>query len=274
MRYIIFKDKPNSWPMKFPIFQIDAFTNSLFGGNPAAVVPLKSWLPAEMMQKIVMENNVSETVFYVEEYGVFGLRWFTPEVEVDLCGHATLATAHTLFKELGYLHNELKFDTQSGRLSVRKKDDRYVMNFPSVISLPVEPPSILFEALKIDQTQQVFKSDDYLVVLEKEEEVERLQPNFRLLKEVDARGIIVTAPGNQVDFVSRFFGPQVGINEDPVTGSAHTKLTPYWANRLKKNELSAHQISKRKGELWLKYVENRVEIEGKALTYLRGEIEL
>lgn len=260
--------------MKFPIFQVDAFTDSVFSGNPAAVVPLNLWLPPETMQQIAMENNLSETAFYVEEHEAYGLKWFTPEVEVDLCGHATLATAHVLFNELGFTGHELKFDTLSGRLTVRKEEDWYIMNFPTDEMPLVEAPPILFQALGIPRTQEVFKTDDYMLVLESEEEIEQLSPNFKLLNEVDARGVIVTAPGDNVDFVSRFFAPQVGIDEDPVTGSAHTKSTPYWAKRLGKKELTALQISKRVGTLQLNYLGDRVEIKGNAVTFLRGEIEI
>ncbi len=260
--------------MKFPIFQVDAFTDSIFGGNPAAVVPLNAWLSQETMQRIAMENNLSETAFYVEEHEAFGLRWFTPEVEVDLCGHATLATAHVLFEELGFAGSELKFNTKSGRLTVRKEEDWYTMNFPTEDIPKVEAPPILFQALGIPRTPEVYKSDDYMVVMESEEQIENLAPDFKFLKEVDARGIIVTAPGDNVDFVSRFFAPQVGIDEDPVTGSAHTKSTPYWAKRLGKNELSALQISKRVGTLSLVYLGDRVEMKGNAVTFLRGEIEI
>ena len=260
--------------MKFPIFQVDAFTDSIFGGNPAAVIPLNRWLPEITMQNISMENNLSETAFYVQEKENFVLRWFTPEIEVDLCGHATLATAHTLFTELGFTGDELRFDTRSGQLTVRKKEQGYVMNFPTVDMNQVEGPAILFQALGIAQTEHVFKSDDYMIVLEKEEEISSINPNSKLLKTVEARGIIVTAPSDTVDFVSRFFSPRVGIDEDPVTGSAHTKLTPYWAKRLSKNKLHALQISKRRGELFLNYLGDRVEIEGRARTFLRGEIDI
>ena len=258
--------------MKFPIFQVDAFTDSIFGGNPAAVVLLTNWLPDETMQSISMENNLSETAFCVEKPDVFELRWFTPEVEVDLCGHATLATAHTLFTELGFKRNELKFDTKSGRLTVRKEEDWYVMNFPTSEMSKVEAPPILFQALGINPISEVYKTDDYMVVMENEEQIEDLEPDFKFLKEVDARGIIVTAPGDNVDFVSRFFAPQVGIDEDPVTGSAHTKTTPYWAKRLGKNVLSALQLSKRVGTLQLSYLGDRIEMKGNAVTFLKGEI--
>ena len=219
--------------MKLPIYQADAFTSELFGGNPAAVIPLEEWLPDGVMQNIAAENNLSETAFFVEEGDSFRLRWFTPAVEVDLCGHATLATSHVLFEELGY-----------------------------------EQPTINFN------TSEVYKSDDYMVVLNSEQEVANLDPDFRMLNEVDARGIIVTAPGDEVDFVSRFFAPQAGIDEDPVTGSAHTKTTPYWSRKLKKDKLSARQISKRGGELICEMKGDRVEISGEAVTYMKGEITL
>lgn len=260
--------------MKVPIYQADAFTDSLFGGNPAAVCPLKEWISDELMQKIAKENNLSETAFLVKEGDVFGLRWFTPAAEVDLCGHATLATAHILFEELEYHKEEINFETRSGRLVVRKEEDKLLMDFPSDNLPQVEAPPILFQALGIRPTSHTYKSDDYMVVLESEKEVANLYPDFRMLTEVNARGVIATAPGNEVDFVSRVFAPQVGIDEDPVTGSAHTKLTPYWSERLGKSELKARQISERVGELTVRNKGERVEILGKAVTYLRGEIEV
>lgn len=272
--YVGRKDKPIIWPMKFPIFQVDAFTSKVFGGNPAAVVPLTTWLPDEQLQEIAMEKNLSETAFFVQNNETFDLRWFTPQVEVDLCGHATLATAHVLFEELGYAGHILKFHTKSGPLTVIKKDGELVMDFPSAEIEQVEAPPILFQALGIIRTAQTFKSDDYLVVLETQEEVENIQPDFRLLKEVNARGIIVSAPGKEVDFVSRFFAPQVGIDEDPVTGSAHTTLAPYWAERLGKETMQAQQISKRKGALTVYFKGERTELSGRAVTYLIGEMNI
>ncbi len=260
--------------MNIPIYQVDAFTDSLFGGNPAAVCPLDSWIPEDKMQDIAAENNLSETAFFVAQGEAFGLRWFTPESEVDLCGHATLATAHALFQEMGYSKEEILFDTKSGRLVVSKEGDRLKMDFPSDPMPQVEAPPILFQALGIQPTSNVFKTDDYMVVLDSEADVAALNPNFRMLNEVNARGVIVSAPGDEVDFVSRFFAPQVGIDEDPVTGSAHTKLTPYWSNRLGKKEMEARQISKRVGVLSVRDRGERVEILGKALTYLKGEITI
>ncbi len=224
------------------------------------------------MQKIAAENNLSETAFFVDEGDSFSLRWFTPESEVDLCGHATLATAHALFQEMGYSKEEILFDTKSGRLVVSKEGDRLKMDFPSDPMPQVEAPPILFQALGIQPTSKVYKTDDYMVVLDSEKEVAGLNPNFRMMNEVNARGVIVTAPGDEVDFVSRFFAPQVGIDEDPVTGSAHTKLTPYWSNRLSKKEMEARQISKRVGVLTVRDMGERLEILGRAIIYLKGEI--
>ena len=260
--------------MKFPIFQVDAFTDHMFGGNPAAVCPLEEWISEELMQSIAAENNLSETAFFVRKGSGFGLRWFTPVNEVDLCGHATLATAHVLFEEMGYNETEIHFETKSGRLIVRKEGERLEMDFPADKMPQIEAPPILFDALGIQPTSDVYKTDDYMVILETEKEVADLDPDFRMLSEVNARGVIVTAPGDSVDFVSRFFAPRYGIDEDPVTGSAHTKLTPYWSARLGKKEMEARQISSRVGVLTVREKGDRVEILGKAVTYLRGEIEV
>ncbi len=259
--------------MKIPIYQVDAFTRKLFSGNPAAVCPLESWLPVATMQKIAMENNLSETAFFVDEGDTYGLRWFTPTVEVDLCGHATLATAHVLFNHLNYDGDEITFSTKSGLLTVKKSGDALLMNFPADEMPETDPPDVLFDGLGL-RSDKVFRSDDYMVVLDNEYDVADLTPDFRLLSEVDARGIIVTAPGIDVDFVSRFFGPQSGVDEDPVTGSAHTKLTPYWAKVLGKNKLTARQISDRGGDLICELKGDRVELQGHAVSYLSGEIEV
>lgn len=258
--------------MNYPIYQVDAFTSRLFGGNPAGIVPLEEWLSDEQMQNIAAENNLSETAFFVEEGNGYRLRWFTPSVEVDLCGHATLAAAHILFEELGYGEDEIIFKTKSGLLTVKKEGQRLSMNFPADDMPQAEGPSVLFKALGILPTPEVYKTDDYMVVLESEKEVADLQPDFSMLNEVDARGVIVTAAGDKVDFVSRFFAPQSGIDEDPVTGSAHTKTTPYWSKKLGKDELEACQISERGGELTCRMKGDRVEILGTAVTYLKGEI--
>ena len=268
------KEKLTESLMKIEMYQADAFTETLFGGNPAAICPLKEWISDDLMQKIAKENSLSETAFFVKEGDIFGLRWFTPAAEVDLCGHATLASAHILFEELGYEKEEVNFETRSGRLVVKKEGDQLLMDFPSDKMAQVEAPPILFQALGIRPTSHTFKSDDYMVVLDSEREVAKLQPDYRMLSEVNARGIIVTAPGDEVDFVSRFFAPQYNIDEDPVTGSAHTNLTPYWSERLGKREMQARQISERVGVLTVRDKGERVEILGKAVTYLRGEIEV
>lgn len=260
--------------MKTPIYQVDAFTDAVFGGNPAAVCPLKEWIRPELMQSIASENNLSETAFFVREGDVYALRWFTPIAEVDLCGHATLASAHVLFDELGYQKEEIKFETKSGRLIVKKDGDRLSMDFPADKMQQVQGPPILFQALGIDPSIFTFKSDDYMIVLDSEKEVAQLDPDFKLLKGVDVRGVIVTAPGDEVDFVSRFFAPRHNIDEDPVTGSAHTKLTPYWSERLEKREMEVRQISKRVGVLTVRDKYDRVEILGKAVTFMKGEITI
>ena len=258
--------------MKLTLYQVDAFSLHVFGGNPAAVCPLKDWLPDDVMQKLAMENNLSETAFFVPEQDGFGLRWFTPTTEVSLCGHATLATAHVLFEHLGYSQKEINFYTKSGKLIVQKVGGRIQMNFPVDEMEKVEAPPVLMRSLGVTKGE-VYKTDDYMVVLGSEEELAGLEPNFSMLSEVEARGVIVTAPGNSVDYVLRFFAPQSGINEDPVTGSAHTKLVPYWAKHLNKTEFEARQLSKRVGEMSSRLKGDRVEILGNAVTYLKGEIE-
>lgn len=258
--------------MKVPIYQVDAFTSKVFAGNPAAVCPLEKWLDDGQMQSIAFENNLSETAFFVPEGKQFGLRWFTPVVEVKMCGHATLATAHIMFTEMGYEKEKIEFLTKSGLLIVERKGKDLIMNFPSVEMPEAKAHPKLFEALGVAPAHKVYKTDDYMVVFDSEEEIREMNPDFRMLTEVEARGIIVTAPGKEVDFVSRFFGPQSGIDEDPVTGSAHTKLIPYWSKKLGKTELTARQVSKRGGDLVCKLLGGRVEIIGKAATYLRGEI--
>ncbi|HYW35618.1 MAG TPA: PhzF family phenazine biosynthesis protein [Balneolaceae bacterium] len=257
--------------MEFELFQVDAFTDEIFKGNPAAVCPLDEWLPVDTMQNIAMENNLSETAFFVKEESGFRLRWFTPKAEVDLCGHATLATAHVLFKHKSYSQSSVSFFTRSGELKVAKRGDGYAMNFPAKPTPREAPPLDLYHGINGEIADEVYKSDDFMLVFDKEEKVRNIKPNFSLISMVDARGVIVTAPGNKVDFVSRFFAPAVGVDEDPVTGSAHTMLTPYWARRLNKKELTAQQISKRGGTLKCRLLnEDRVEISGQACTYLKG----
>jgi PhzF family phenazine biosynthesis protein len=259
--------------MKLPIYQADAFTDQLFGGNPAAVVPLTQWLSAPEMQKIAVENNLAETAFFIPQGENFELRWFTPELEIDLCGHATLATAHIIFTELGYQKDIIHFHTlKAGTLTVTKKDDLYTLDFPSRPPLICELPEGLLAAIGGKTPIEVLSSRDHMLVYETEADILALKPDFAALAKIDLMGIIVTAKGNKSDFVSRFFIPAAGINEDPVTGSAHCNLIPYWAEKLGKNKLHAYQVSARRGELWCELKGERVLMAGKAVTYLKGEI--
>lgn len=256
------------------LFQVDAFNNQFFSGNPAAVVPLDSWISNDLMQAIAEENNLSETVFFVPNGEDFDIKWFTPTCEIDLCGHATLAAAHILFTEMNYSRDELIFNSKSGKLRVSKDQGWYALNFPSEDVKEIKIPDLLEAALDCRVAACFQGKWKMMVLLDKESTIEQLSPDFGLLSKLDAPGIIVTAKGNEVDFVSRFFAPRLGINEDPVTGSAHTLLIPFWAKRLNKNELKALQISKRMGVLKCRFLTNRVEMCGEAITYLRGNIEL
>lgn len=260
--------------MKLPIFQVDAFASSLFKGNPAAVIPLTHWLPDQKMQQIAAENNLSETAFFIPEENHFHISWFTPKSEVNLCGHATLATAHVLFYELNFQGNRLRFNSKSGLLIVRKTEDNLQLDFPADIVQQIEMNPVFAEAFGREPIAYYKGRTDYILLFESEELIRMMKPNFHLLKQTDARGVIVTAAGKEVDFVSRFFAPGVGIDEDPVTGSAHTSLVPFWAARLNKIEMSALQLSERGGQLWCILDGDRVLIAGKAVTYLRGEIEI
>ncbi|MGD8428285.1 MAG: PhzF family phenazine biosynthesis protein [Balneolaceae bacterium] len=257
--------------MKLTLYQVDAFAQKIFEGNPAAVCPLHEWLPDELMQNIAMENNLSETAFFVEQKNDYRLRWFTPATEVNLCGHATLATAHVLFNHLGYAQDVIHFDSNSGELRVRKDEDRLVMNFPVSELSRVDVPDFLEEAVGVP-AQELYKDTDYLYIVEDEEQVRNLEPDVRLMKRANVRGVIVTALGKDVDFVSRFFAPAAGVDEDPVTGSAHTMLTPYWSNRLGKPELVGRQISKRGGTVYCTLQGDRVDLGGYACTVMQGKI--
>jgi len=262
--------------MKQKMYQVDAFADTLFSGNPAAVCVLTSWLPEEVMQKIAMENNLAETAFLVKEGNRYLIRWFTPELEVDLCGHATLASAFVLFHYYDVTDSTLElFSSRSGELSVTKEaDGNLTLNFPSDELIEVADIPHLKEALS-SQPTKIFKGKtDYMLIYDEQQDIEKIAPNFFLLDKVAARGIIVTAPGEEVDFVSRFFAPQCGISEDPVTGSAHTSLTPYWAKTLGKNKLIAKQLSSRGGTILCEYLGDRVKISGKVVPYLEGEIKL
>ncbi len=260
--------------MTLDIFQVDAFTHQLFGGNPAAIVPLENWLPDETLQNIAAENNLAETAFFTKNKENYHLRWFTPVTEVDLCGHATLATAHVLWQHLDFGGNEIAFQTRSGILKVKQDGGYYTMDFPTDNIEKTEAPELVVRSLGIEPIETWKGREDYLVLLENQAVVENLKPDFRTLSQLKARGVIATAKGGDVDFVSRCFFPYFGIDEDPVTGSAHTTLTPFWAKRLGKNELSARQISKRGGFLKCHLKGDRTEICGQAVTYLKGSIEV
>lgn len=257
--------------MKLEIFQVDAFTSRPFGGNPAAIVPLDAWLPTETMQSIALENNLSETAFFVREGDSYGLRWFTPTFEIDLCGHATLATAFVIFSVLGSDEAVLKFQTKSGVLRVEREGERFVLDFPSRPAVGCEVPPGLVAAIG-GEPKEILKSRDYVLVYETEDEVRNIEPNFAEILKIPTHAVIVTAPGKDSDFVSRFFAPEVGVFEDPVTGSAHCTLIPYWAEKLGKTELFARQVSVRGGELFCELRGDRVKIGGHATLYMKGEI--
>lgn len=259
--------------MKQKIYQADAFTDKIFSGNPAAVCPLNKWLNDDLMQKIAMENNLAETAFFVRQKDNYDIRWFTPKVEVDLCGHATLASAFVLFNFENHKDDIIHFNTlKSGILNVKKNGDLLTMDFPSDHIKQIELTDEIASAFNIKPISVFKGKTDLLLEFDNEEDIINLNPDFNIVSGLDARGIIVTAPGKDSDFVSRFFAPQVGVNEDPVTGSAHTTLTPFWSDKLGKNELTAIQLSERKGYLTCKYLGNRVEISGKCRLYLEGEI--
>jgi len=257
--------------MEIPIYQIDAFAGKVFSGNPAAVCPLDAWLDDTTLQSIAQENNLSETAFFVKNNDGYQIRWFTPAAEVDLCGHATLASAFVILTHMDPSCVFVTFESKSGPLSVEKKADRLCMNFPSQPPYPCPAPGDLIAGLG-KPPSFVLKSEDYFAVYETGADIRGLKPRMDLLKNLDLRGVIVTAPGTDVDFVSRFFAPALGIDEDPVTGSAHSELTPYWAKRLNKKELIARQISARGGELFCADLGDRVEISGTAVQYMHGTI--
>jgi len=261
--------------MKIPLYQVDAFTSKIFAGNPAAVCMLDSWIEDSQLQSIAMENNLSETAFLVRNDEGFDLRWFTPTTEVALCGHATLASAFVLFNHKNWTANEIRFQTRkSGQLIVSRSDDLLEMDFPSRPSHSRQAPLGIKEALGVSPVAVLGSAEDILVVLDSEKAVQEVRPDFRALEQVECRGTVVTARGSQSDFVSRFFAPRVGVPEDPVTGSAHCVLIPYWANVLGKKELHALQLSKRGGELFCIDAGERVKISGKAVLYLEGTITI
>ena len=260
---------------KIRIFQIDAFTDKVFHGNPAAVCVLDEWIEVEKMQKIGAENNLAETAFVLKKDNDFEIRWFTPTVEVDLCGHATLAAAYVLYKYYNYQSKKINFHSlKSGLLSVEKDKEYFTLDFPTDNYKKVNTPQVLIDAFGIIPAETYRGKTDYLLLFSTQDEIERIEPDLNLIATVDARGVIVSAPGKKTDFVSRFFGPQSGINEDPVTGSAHTTLTPVWSEKLGKANLTAKQLSKRQGDLICELQGSRVRITGKAVTYMTGEIEI
>jgi predicted PhzF superfamily epimerase YddE/YHI9 len=261
--------------MSLPVFQVDAFTDQPFKGNPAAVCPLKAWLDDKLLLAVAAENNLSETAFFVPEEEQFRLRWFTPRSEVNLCGHATLASAFVLLTILEPHREFVSFVTRSGILTVCREQNLFSMNFPA---LPpwncAHPPPELIEGLGA-QSQRVSVlqiKDNYFVVYESEEEIRRVNPDLRLLEKLHPAGVAVTAPGTQSDFVSRYFAPSYGIPEDPVTGSTHCSLAPYWAQRLGKTSLHARQVSERGGELWCELAGDRVVLKGKAVLTMHGTL--
>ncbi len=258
--------------MKIKQYQIDAFATKAFEGNPAAVCPLENWLADGLLQSIAEENNLSETAFFVPSEKGFNLRWFTPVKEVDLCGHATLATAHVIFEILGYSQQVITFETRSGELFVEKKGKLLTMDFPACPPTPCNISDTLAEGLG-RQPIEVLAADDYLAVFDSEAVIRTITPNQALLGQLDLRGVIITAPGVDVDFVSRFFAPKFGIPEDPVTGSAHCELAPYWANKLGKNILMARQVSKRGGNITCEVKADRVILSGRAVTFMEAEID-
>jgi len=260
--------------MELLLYQIDAFTDRLFAGNPAAVVPLQQWLPETTMQAIAAENNLSETAFFVRNENRAHIRWFTPLSEVKLCGHATLASAWVWFHHIAPQSDTIVFDSLSGPLTVTRAGDLLTLDFPAQPSLPFPVTTPLINALGVTPEECHLAGEDWLVVVDSVATVQELQPQFEAIMQLDCRGVIVTARGDDCDFVSRFFAPKVGIAEDPVTGSAHTKLVPYWADKLGKQQLHARQLSKRGGELFCELRGNRVLISGRAVPYLTGTITL
>ena len=259
--------------MKLSLYQIDAFANKIFEGNPAAVIPLDNWLPDKTMQSIAQENNLSETAFFCPSDNNYEIRWFTPNSEVELCGHATLASAYVLFDILKNKSTQITFESLSGLLIAKKVDNLFRLDFPSQKPKKCDMPKLLAEGLG-EESKNCYENEDYLVVFDNEDKIASINPDFNKLRMLDLRGVIITAPGLDYDFVSRAFFPKYGILEDPVTGSAHTKLIPYWAEKFEKSKLKAKQISKRGGELFCENDGDRVYISGHAQLYMSGEIKI
>ena len=259
--------------MKLTLYRVDAFTDKLFSGNPTAVCPLDKWLSNELMRNIAKENCMSATAFYIKDGDNFHIRWFTPTIELDLNGNATLATAHVLVNHLGYNGDEINFNSLSGILKVKKQGEYFTLNVPADKYERVKNPAELSIALNLRPMECYRGKADYMLVYGSEQDIVKLKPNFRTMAMVDSRGVIVTAPGSQTDFVSRFFAPHSGLNEDYVTGSAHATLVPYWAQKLGKQQMTAMQLSSRKGYLNCSDLGSRIELSGKAVTYMQAEIE-
>ncbi|HFD32865.1 MAG TPA: PhzF family phenazine biosynthesis protein [Gammaproteobacteria bacterium] len=259
--------------MKIELYQIDAFAKTIFEGNPAAVCPLKQWLDDATLQSIAKENNLSETAFFIPSSEGFHIRWFTPSTEVNLCGHATLAAAFVIFNELGYKQEQISFASRSGVLNVTRDQELLIMDFPAQPAVPCELPEEIKQAIDV-QPIACLKSEDYIVVLNNENEVLNANPRLEFLKNIDLRGVILTARSENFDFVSRFFAPKYGIDEDPVTGSSYTQLIPYWATQMNKNKLHCKQVSQRGGEVFCELHNDRVSIAGYAVKYLQGHIEI
>ena len=259
---------------EYPIYQVDAFTSQTFGGNPAAVVPLDAWLPDEVMQNIAIENNLSETAFFVPTDKGFHLRWFTPTTEVNLCGHATLATSWVIFNELGYDQKEIRFDSLSGELIVQKSEDGLTLNFPTWESQFCEIEEPIIKEIFGRAASEIYKGKKWVLIFDDEDFIRTAKPNLTLLKTIDCEGVVISALSKNpnIDFVSRYFGPQVGIDEDPVTGSAHCVLTPIWAKKLNQTEFQARQVSPRGGDLDLRLQGDRLMITGQATPYMKGAI--
>jgi len=257
--------------VRLPFFHLDVFATEAFAGNPAGVVPLDAWLDERTLQAIAVEQNLPATAFFVRQREGGRIRWFTPQVELELCGHATMASAWVLFERLEPGRSEVRFDSRTGSLSVSRAAERLVLDFPALPAKPCEPPPGLVEALGITP-RETHRAADLLVVLESEDDVRSLRPDLAALAAIDTRGVIVTAPGHEVDYVSRFFAPRIGIAEDSATGSSHCTLAPYWAARLGQGALHDRQLSARGGEFWCEMADDRVRIAGHVCCYLEGTI--
>ena len=257
--------------MELTLYHIDAFATQPFEGNPAAICPLDEWLPDELMQSIAAENNLSETAFFVPTDMGYHIRWFTPLHEVDLCGHATLASAYVIFNFLGYQKDAISFESRSGILTVTKHGDWLDLDFPTKVPVACAVPEQILKAFT-SRPSECLKADDYIVVFDNVENVANAKPDIALLSELDLRGVAITAKSQQYDFVTRFFAPKHGLAEDPVTGSLFTQLIPYWSEKLNKTELTAKQVSARGGEVGCVYAGDRVKISGRAVKYMAGTI--